>query len=144
VQEQIGVFARAADHAGDLNCAQAHIGLAEVMRLHVGRSTRRLAHLTAIAQPTYEEKGIPQMSGLRSVATTFDHVDVLIVGAGISGIGLGCHLVMKQPGRTFAIVDRRDAIGGTWDLFRYPGIRSDADLHTFITRLPTPTRSSAT
>lgn len=59
------------------------------------------------------------------------HVDVLIVGAGISGIGLGHHLVTKQPGRTFAIVDGRDAIGGTWDLFRYPGIRSDSDLHTF-------------
>ena len=59
------------------------------------------------------------------------HVDVLIVGAGISGIGLGHHLTTKQPGRTFAIVDGRDAIGGTWDLFRYPGIRSDSDLHTF-------------
>ncbi len=59
------------------------------------------------------------------------HVDVLIVGAGISGLRLGHHLVTKQPGRTFAIVDGRDAIGGTWDLFRYPGIRSDSDLHTF-------------
>jgi monooxygenase len=59
------------------------------------------------------------------------HVDVLIVGAGISGIGLGHHLVARQPGKTFAIVDSRDTIGGTWDLFRYPGIRSDSDLHTF-------------
>jgi len=59
------------------------------------------------------------------------HVDVLVVGAGISGIGLGHYLVAMQPGRTFAIVDSRDAIGGTWDLFRYPGIRSDSDLHTF-------------
>ncbi|MGO8767581.1 flavin-containing monooxygenase [Mycobacterium sp.] len=59
------------------------------------------------------------------------HVDVLVVGAGISGIGLGHYLVTDQPGRTFAIVDGRDAIGGTWDLFRYPGIRSDSDLHTF-------------
>ncbi|WP_167104329.1 NAD(P)/FAD-dependent oxidoreductase [Mycobacterium sp. DL592] len=59
------------------------------------------------------------------------HVNVLIVGAGISGIGLGHHLVTKQPGKTFAIVDSREAIGGTWDLFRYPGIRSDSDLHTF-------------
>jgi cation diffusion facilitator CzcD-associated flavoprotein CzcO len=83
------------------------------------------------------------MSGLRSVATTFDHVDVLVVGAGISGIGLGCHLVMKQPGRTFAIVDRRDAIGGTWDLFRYPGIRSDADLHTFGFEFKPWTRDNA-
>lgn len=59
------------------------------------------------------------------------HVDVLIVGAGISGIGLGHYLVTKLPGHSFAIVDGRDAIGGTWDLFRYPGIRSDSDLHTF-------------
>ncbi len=59
------------------------------------------------------------------------HVDVLIVGAGISGIGLGHYLVTQLPGHTFAIVDGRDTIGGTWDLFRYPGIRSDSDLHTF-------------
>ncbi|MGV0991230.1 MAG: flavin-containing monooxygenase [Mycobacterium sp.] len=59
------------------------------------------------------------------------HVDVLIVGAGISGIGLAHYLVTMQPGRSFAIVDTRDTIGGTWDLFRYPGIRSDSDLHTF-------------
>ena len=59
------------------------------------------------------------------------HVDVLVVGAGISGIGLGHYLAKQRPGSTFAIVDGRDAIGGTWDLFRYPGIRSDSDLHTF-------------
>jgi cation diffusion facilitator CzcD-associated flavoprotein CzcO len=59
------------------------------------------------------------------------HVDVLIVGAGISGLGMGHYLVTSQPGKSFAIVDSRDAIGGTWDLFRYPGIRSDSDLHTF-------------
>ncbi len=59
------------------------------------------------------------------------HVDVLVVGAGISGLGLGHYLVTKLPRKSFAIVDGRDAIGGTWDLFRYPGIRSDSDLHTF-------------
>ncbi|MFD2416532.1 flavin-containing monooxygenase [Amycolatopsis pigmentata] len=59
------------------------------------------------------------------------HVDVLIVGAGLSGLGVASHLTTKQPGRTFAIVDGRDAIGGTWDLFRYPGLRSDSDMHTF-------------
>ncbi len=59
------------------------------------------------------------------------HVDVLVVGAGISGIGLGHYLVTMLPGHSFAVVDGRDAIGGTWDLFRYPGIRSDSDLHTF-------------
>jgi len=59
------------------------------------------------------------------------HVDVLVVGAGISGLGLGHYLVTQLPAKNFAIVDSRDAIGGTWDLFRYPGIRSDSDLHTF-------------
>ena len=71
------------------------------------------------------------MSGFASVTPELEHVDVLIVGAGLTGIGLGCHLTARQPGKTFAIVDGRDAIGGTWDLFRYPGIRSDADLYTF-------------
>ena len=59
-----------------------------------------------------------------------DHVDVLIVGAGLSGIGAACHLQRELPGKTFAILEARDAIGGTWDLFRYPGIRSDSDMFT--------------
>ncbi len=59
------------------------------------------------------------------------HVDVLIIGAGISGIGAGHYLKTQLPGKTFAILEARDTIGGTWDLFRYPGIRSDSDLHTF-------------
>lgn len=59
------------------------------------------------------------------------HVDVLIIGAGISGIGAACHLTRDCPGKTYAILERRDAIGGTWDLFRYPGIRSDSDMYTF-------------
>lgn len=58
------------------------------------------------------------------------HVDVLIVGAGLSGIGAACHLRRECPGKTFAILESRDAIGGTWDLFRYPGIRSDSDMFT--------------
>lgn len=57
-------------------------------------------------------------------------VDVLVVGAGISGIGAGWHLTTLCPDRTFAIVEARDSIGGTWDLFRYPGVRSDSDMYT--------------
>ena len=60
-------------------------------------------------------------------ATDFD---VLIVGAGISGIGMASHMREKAPTRSFAIVERRENLGGTWDLFRYPGIRSDSDMHT--------------
>jgi monooxygenase len=59
-----------------------------------------------------------------------DSVDVLIVGAGLSGIGAACHLRMECPDTTYAILESRDAIGGTWDLFRYPGIRSDSDMFT--------------
>ena len=59
-----------------------------------------------------------------------EHVDVLIVGAGLSGIGAACHLRRECPGKSLAILEARDAIGGTWDLFRYPGVRSDSDMFT--------------
>src|SRR5581483_8515384 len=59
-----------------------------------------------------------------------DHLDVLIVGAGLSGIGAGYHLQTNCPGKSYAILEARDRTGGTWDLFRYPGIRSDSDMHT--------------
>ncbi|WP_423141982.1 flavin-containing monooxygenase [Parablastomonas sp. CN1-191] len=59
-----------------------------------------------------------------------ERVDVLIVGAGISGIGMAAHLVAACPGKNFMILERRERLGGTWDLFRYPGIRSDSDMHT--------------
>ncbi len=59
-----------------------------------------------------------------------EHVDVLIVGAGLSGIGAAHHLQDRLPGKSFAIFEARDAIGGTWDLFRYPGVRSDSDMQT--------------
>jgi cation diffusion facilitator CzcD-associated flavoprotein CzcO len=60
-----------------------------------------------------------------------EHFDVVIVGAGLSGIGAAWHLRHALPHKTFTILEARDAIGGTWDLFRYPGIRSDSDLHTY-------------
>jgi monooxygenase len=59
-----------------------------------------------------------------------EHFDVLFVGAGLSGIGAGAHLQTHCPGKTYAVLEARDAIGGTWDLFRYPGIRSDSDMFT--------------
>lgn len=58
-------------------------------------------------------------------------VDILIIGAGISGIGIAAHLSKNSPQRQFEILERRESFGGTWDLFRYPGIRSDSDMSTF-------------
>ena len=58
------------------------------------------------------------------------HFDVLVVGAGLSGIGAAVHLQRLCPDRSFAILEGRDRLGGTWDLFRYPGVRSDSDMYT--------------
>ncbi len=60
-----------------------------------------------------------------------EHLDVLIIGAGLSGIGAACQLRQHHPGRRIAVLEARAASGGTWDLFRYPGIRSDSDMSTF-------------
>ena len=68
--------------------------------------------------------------GLPATSISGCDVDVLIVGAGLSGIGAACHLRSQSPSRTFAIFEGRDDLGGTWDLFRSPGIRSDSDMHT--------------
>jgi cation diffusion facilitator CzcD-associated flavoprotein CzcO len=62
--------------------------------------------------------------------TESEHLDVLIVGAGLSGIGAAWHLQGKCPGKSYAILEARETSGGTWDLFRYPGIRSDSDMYT--------------
>lgn len=59
-----------------------------------------------------------------------EHLDVLIVGAGLSGIGAAWHLQDRSPAKSYAILEARGDLGGTWDLFRYPGIRSDSDMHT--------------
>lgn len=64
------------------------------------------------------------------VGASPEHVDVLVVGAGLSGIGAGCRYREHHPGRSFAILEARDVIGGTWDLFRYPGVRSDSDMYS--------------
>jgi cation diffusion facilitator CzcD-associated flavoprotein CzcO len=68
------------------------------------------------------------------VAAQPEHVDVLIVGAGLSGIGAACRLRTGSPSNSFTILEARDAIGGTWDLFRYPGVRSDSDMFTLSYR----------
>ncbi|WP_322920531.1 flavin-containing monooxygenase [Nocardioides renjunii] len=62
--------------------------------------------------------------------STAEHVDVLVIGAGLSGIGAAAHLAKDLPGTSYAVLERRETSGGTWDLFRYPGVRSDSDMHT--------------
>src|SRR5436190_7077184 len=59
------------------------------------------------------------------------HVDVLVIGAGISGISAARHVLCDNPRATLVVLERRARVGGTWDLFRYPGIRSDSDMSTF-------------
>ena len=69
-------------------------------------------------------------SGDGASAQPAEYVDVLVVGGGLSGVGAGCHLETEAPQKTYTILEARGAIGGTWDLFRYPGIRSDSDMYT--------------
>src|SRR6201991_5088568 len=66
-----------------------------------------------------------------SASQATEHFDVLIVGAGISGIGSAWHLQTKMPGTSFVILEMQETFGGTWWTHKYPGIRSDSDLHTF-------------
>ena len=72
-----------------------------------------------------------------------EHLDVVIVGAGLSGVGTACHLQSDHPARSYAILEARDDLGGTWSLFRYPGIRSDSDMHTLGYRFRPWTASTA-
>ena len=64
-------------------------------------------------------------------AQAAEHFDVLIVGAGISGVGGAYHLTQQRPGTTFVVLERQETFGGTWWTHKYPGIRSDSDLYTF-------------
>src|SRR5260370_20637475 len=66
-----------------------------------------------------------------SASQALEHFDVLIVGAGISGVGSAYHLTTQSPGTSFVVLEAQESFGGTWLTHRYPGIRSDSDLHTF-------------
>jgi monooxygenase len=79
--------------------------------------------------------------GLSANGEPIEHLDVLIVGAGLSGIGAAHHLQEAFPWRSYAVLEAREELGGTWDLFRYPGIRSDSDMHTLGYRFKPWTRS---
>jgi cation diffusion facilitator CzcD-associated flavoprotein CzcO len=87
--------------------------------------------ITAVWTPA-NQRETPVASGAAAEVTmAIEHVDVLIVGAGVSGIGAACHLTRECPDRSYLILERRARLGGTWDLFRYPGVRSDSDMFTF-------------
>jgi len=73
----------------------------------------------------------PTPEAAQSTPQPAEHVDVLIIGAGLSGIGAACRLRTEHPQRSVAILEARSASGGTWDLFRSPGIQSDSDMFTF-------------
>ena len=77
------------------------------------------------------------------VRMSTEHVDVLVVGAGLSGVGTAVHLQREHPQRSYAILEAREDLGGTWSLFRYPGIRSDSDMHTLGYRFKPWTASTA-
>jgi len=82
-------------------------------------------------KPAYDGYRDPAYRKARTeIMMATEHFDVLIVGAGLSGIGAGYHLQTKCPSKSFVILEGRDTIGGTWDLFRYPGVRSDSDMFT--------------
>ena len=66
-----------------------------------------------------------------TTAKDANHVDVLIVGAGISGIGSAYHLQEQCPGKSYVVLEMKDTFGGTWETHKYPGVRSDSDLYTF-------------
>jgi monooxygenase len=90
-----------------------------------------------VRHPTRLELTLPdnpsaaRCSPSQDSAAQVEHLDVLVLGAGISGIGAAHYLQTMQPDKSFAILEARGSLGGTWDLFRYPGIRSDSDLYTF-------------
>lgn len=76
------------------------------------------------------EKELADLNTEQKHTTTAEHIDVLIVGAGLSGICTAYYLQTRCPQKRYALLESRNAIGGTWDLFRYPGVRSDSDMHT--------------
>ena len=105
-------------------------GIASFSPVLINASCKTAApcHLGNRTNMMCEQRTRPVAGGAESMAA--EHFDVLIVGAGLSGIGAGYHLQKECPGKSYAILEGRDCIGGTWDLFRYPGIRSDSDMFT--------------
>ena len=120
------------DKAAEIICRGVDRGRARIL---VGPGRLRLRHPgPGRAHPLLRRDGAAREAAAGRVQMTepgmMEHRDVLIVGAGLSGIGAAHHLQAAFPAKTYAILEARDAIGGTWDLFRYPGVRSDSDMFT--------------
>src|SRR3954470_2339584 len=96
----------------------------------MARASHHAWHRSTYGAVAYGPMTATDLPAPPALAAPPQHVDVLIVGAGLSGIGAACHLSTKCPGKSYAILEGREAMGGTWDLFRYPGIRSDSDMFT--------------
>src|SRR3954452_21069220 len=87
--------------------------------------------MSAISRSLWYVRSIHRSTALEQLlSTTPEHFDVLIIGAGLSGIDAAHHLQKFCPSKSYVILEQRERIGGTWDLFRYPGIRSDSDMLT--------------
>ncbi|PRC45323.1 hypothetical protein C6A85_95750, partial [Mycobacterium sp. ITM-2017-0098] len=97
----------------------------------LGRLKSGETHFRGKGCPVHQKESAPAGGITGTTSQPPIEVDVLIVGAGVSGISMACHLQVAHPQRSFAMLDARGATGGTWDQFRYPGIRSDSDLQTF-------------
>lgn len=94
-------------------------------------SVRHLLPLSVLGEIVqHQARWSPLINSKTGMTMSNEYFDVLIIGAGLSGIGAGCHIKKECPGKSFAILEGRKAIGGTWDIFRYPGIRSDSDMYT--------------
>ena len=117
-----------------LHTRPAHLRLGRGHRRGPAREGRLPAGLRGPARGLPREAGRArdrQLIGYRAPMTaTLEHVDVIVVGAGLSGIGAAHRLNTECPGRSVAVLEARDVMGGTWDLFRYPGVRSDSDMFT--------------
>ena len=111
--------ARSVEGDGD-DCTNRTVTAASIAAVRSGK-LRRLRH---------EAIATLMQNGTQTDQRQIERFDVLIVGAGISGIGAAHHLQTRCPHKTYAILESRAAIGGTWDLFRYPGVRSDSDMYT--------------
>src|SRR5262249_16340789 len=111
-----------------IGVSPVHIAETVILSRRACRWPLGVARSRQVPATFFSSRAIPGKSHRTDM--TPEHYDVLIVGAGLSGIGAAVHLHRRCPGKRYLILEGRPTMGGTWDLFRYPGIRSDSDMHT--------------